>query len=467
MTHSNHRQGTCESLRNDFVVLGFPGREFENLEETLERFKEIGARYHPGNLPEGKSRHTLVYENKEKVIGLLKELAAADLGISITVTGLYDQVTECCHAANLAPHTVNQSLGFWGNTAKLPHHRILEITTMCGHDRVSPDLVWHLARQVQRRALRLEEASRKMGKLCLCNAFNQVRAMQLINRLAIDMEQDIISEPQHAAKTNVAQKRDSGIIIDEARCMGCMECIPYCPVQAMTESSQGYTVIIDAERCTECGVCLQSAICPAEAIVAKDLTWPRTLRGKFQNMYAPYRGAPILAHISIPLEDTNEGHIYSSFKHRTELTNDVTGLVKRGETVISVELGRPHTGTTFKDVQKVIQALIPSGFKLDKDSPLTGLVVDSGKGNLKNEILKERAGRVILALTVHYQTIPQVLLNLRQVEKRINTVFAVNMLSVVNEDGSIQSTEICKGASIQPAPNCKTNVGLGRPLAKP
>ena len=39
MTHPMHRQGTYSNLSDDFVVLRFPGREFDDLDARLRQFE--------------------------------------------------------------------------------------------------------------------------------------------------------------------------------------------------------------------------------------------------------------------------------------------------------------------------------------------------------------------------------------------------------------------------------------------
>ena len=199
MTHSLHRQGTYANLGDDFVVFISPNREIADLQASISKFREIGSRYEPVNVPGVKSQESarhFVYDSREKVSKVLSDLAAADLGISVIVSGLRDQVTECCRDARISPHTVNQSLGFWGKTQLLPDFRVLEITTMCGHGRIPPNLVWELARQVQQHSLGVKEAARKMGQFCICNIFNEVRAARLLGQLVADLEASTIAKPK-------------------------------------------------------------------------------------------------------------------------------------------------------------------------------------------------------------------------------------------------------------------------------
>jgi len=54
------------------------------------------------------------------------------------------------------------------------------------------------------------------------------------------------------------------IITDE--CIACGSCESECPVQAISEGDDKYT--IDQKLCTDCGAC--SDICPVEAIVSEE-----------------------------------------------------------------------------------------------------------------------------------------------------------------------------------------------------
>ena len=473
------RQGAYANLSNDFIVFISPvvfistGGEQTDLQSKINRFREIGSRYGPANVPGVKSQFSpryLVYDSREKVSKVLRDLAAADLGISVVVTGLRDQVTECCRDARLSPHTVNQSLGFWGKTEKLPDFRILEITTMCGHGRISPNLVWELARQVQQHLLDAKEAARKMGQLCLCNIFNEPRAARLLRELVADLEVGTLSKPQPNYSREIAVQKDFGITIDQAKCIQCLNCLPYCPVEAIVESPDSKTVSIDADRCTECGLCRQAVACPVDAIVARDLTWPRSLRGKFQSQYAPYRSAPILGPTPEPVRYSEEIHIFRRHELPSEHTNDVNGLLGHGEGLVVVELGRPHLSTTFRDVQSVIQALVPIGLQLrlqyplhDERSSLAELATDAANGILRQEIMAERASWVCLKMVVQEDVVPEVVRSLRQVATEIDTVFALGIVSRVSDDGSTVADRVAGRTGVKPAPHCKTNVGLGRP----
>jgi len=183
VTHSNHRQGTRENLKNDWVMLSLPYRGPPVIMEKVEKYNEICRRHHPINSDRPRGWYIWVFDDRDKMEATLKELAKAELGLSVVVSGLFDEVAECCRRIGTRVHTVNHSLGFWGRTEKLPPREILEITTMCGHALVAPSLVWHFAERVRREHVSVAAACQEMRKMCICDIFNHVRAEELMGQL--------------------------------------------------------------------------------------------------------------------------------------------------------------------------------------------------------------------------------------------------------------------------------------------
>jgi len=207
MTHTNHRQGTRESLSIDYIVLMMSSRGINDQDTgpKVQKFLRMGYRYSPVNagpartgdrfmtdreklverLSRGSIGH-LVFDSREKVEAFIKDLVEADLGLSVVVSGLFDEVDEMCQAAGIRRHTAQCSLGVWGNVEKLPPDEILDITTMCGHSMVSFNLVRKMASEVNKGLRSLEEAGRIMARPCSCGVFNPKRAEELLKR-CIDM----------------------------------------------------------------------------------------------------------------------------------------------------------------------------------------------------------------------------------------------------------------------------------------
>ena len=204
MTHSLHRRGSRESLEGDYVFQPYPAKGIndDNLPENFGRIidivEDIGSP-NWGDVKTGPKVSVSVDEIKEKlskrsrvrgvltgrgdVVEFLKRMKEADIGLSLVISGLTDEVLGACREAGLNPHSTSVSLGAWGKKELLPEENILEITTMCGHHMVSPKIVGALAKSVARGVMTPEAASEKLAKLCPCGIFNPVRAAELLKTM--------------------------------------------------------------------------------------------------------------------------------------------------------------------------------------------------------------------------------------------------------------------------------------------
>ena len=214
MTHTNHRQGTITSLRGDWVVQmrRAKGINDQNASPKLKKFLELSLKYDPVCAGNSKIGNTLtigwqkladavgstedahnvhiVFDSTDKVARFLKELAQADLGLSVIVSGLHDETDRLCREAGTRRHTVQYSLGVWGKTDLLPHPKILEITTMCGHGTIPFNLVRRMSKAVRSKKLSLEQAAAVLGKPCVCGVFNPRRAQALLQEYIACTEEE-------------------------------------------------------------------------------------------------------------------------------------------------------------------------------------------------------------------------------------------------------------------------------------
>jgi len=205
MTHSLHRMGTQENLRNDYVVFAIAaqGINSEGAAPKFERFFQIVSRYNPVSMGDMKTGNVFsvgkeaiekgfkgnsivhaVFTDEDTVIQVLRELRGAELGPSIVVSGLLHETDRCCREAGLQRHTVEYSLGIWGRTEKLPRREILEITTMCGHGMVAFSLVEKALEDLEAGRTTAARAARELAAQCHCGIFNPARAEALLNALA-------------------------------------------------------------------------------------------------------------------------------------------------------------------------------------------------------------------------------------------------------------------------------------------
>lgn len=199
MTHTLHRRGTAESLSEDYVVIMLRsiGINDSDYLPKCQEFLHIALRHNPINIgsemkgsmyeyqPEeiiadAKGDSHVVFDNPQTLTEFLRELKKADLGLSVVVSGIFENVDECLEKAGLKHHTANFSLGIWGKTEKLPSDDILEVTTMCGHGLIAANLIKAMVKEIKAGAKTPEEAAKVLAPNCTCGIFNPARAAKLL-----------------------------------------------------------------------------------------------------------------------------------------------------------------------------------------------------------------------------------------------------------------------------------------------
>jgi hypothetical protein len=206
MTNTLHRQGTREDLKNDYVIFAHTAKGItrEGSAPKLQEFMRICLKYQPVNIGDGKQGNiyqddiniqelisnqgdgagaSAVFTDLNSLQKVVTELIRADLGISIVISGLLDQVQACCQQAGISRHSVEHSLGFWGSKDRLPEMEILELNTMCGHGMVSFNLIRKMIEYVKLRRLTPKKAAKIMAKCCECGVFNPIRAEMLLEKI--------------------------------------------------------------------------------------------------------------------------------------------------------------------------------------------------------------------------------------------------------------------------------------------
>ena len=126
---------------------------------------------------------TAVFTDLDTLQKVVEELIRADLGLSINISGLMDEVQQCCRRAGIERHSAEHSLGFWGAKDRLPEREILNFNTMCGHGMVSFNFIRKMIEYVKLKRLTPKKAATIMAKCCECGAFNPVRAEMLLEKV--------------------------------------------------------------------------------------------------------------------------------------------------------------------------------------------------------------------------------------------------------------------------------------------
>ena len=232
--------------------------------------------------------------------------------------------------------------------------------------------------------------------------------------------------------------------IDQELCIGCGQCVPYCPVKVIAVSAE--TAEIDFDECVECGNCLRMADCPVDAIYQQELVWPRSVRSI----------------LSDPLTITAESGISGRGTEEMK-TNEVTGRFRCGYAGIGLEIGRPILGARLSDVEKVAQAVTCMGVEFERINPTTSLMSDPKTGKFKEDVLNEKVLSAILEFSLKLERLPELFDILKKIAVEIDTVFTVDLACRVNPDDSVPTGPYTEAAGLWVAPNGKVNIGLGRP----
>ncbi len=206
MTHSLHRAGVLDSLKEDYVMLFLtaPGVNRDEIGEgkmreiwgIISHYKNGVVNY--GNTTIGNSHQAsfedmkksgrignVVFKDRDALKACLKEIKDRDFGISVVVSGVYEDVAKLCKEIGLSPHSVAVSLGVHGKTERLPDADLLNITTMCGHHLASSNLLKKLIEKIGEGKMTHKEAATELSKQCGCGIFNLHRAEKLLGKMAL------------------------------------------------------------------------------------------------------------------------------------------------------------------------------------------------------------------------------------------------------------------------------------------
>ena len=232
MTNTMHRQGTVESLRQDYIIFSATAAGFnrKGAEKAQERFVDImmrhgpvnlgvnyaaaemekkpnyiweairerfnGRRYHNGQPTDETRRrweralrsqagdsslHThAVFDSVDKLAAAVRDVREADLGLCVDVNAVHEDTDQVARAAGIVRHSIEHSLGFHGQVRRLPSAEVLEISTMCGHGMVSYNLARKMISLVGTEQMSTDRAAELLAKPCTCGVFNPTRAARIL-----------------------------------------------------------------------------------------------------------------------------------------------------------------------------------------------------------------------------------------------------------------------------------------------
>ncbi len=261
--------------------------------------------------------------------------------------------------------------------------------------------------------------------------------------------------------------------IDQQKCVACGNCIPVCPMGAISIDPLENRASVNADECVECYTCFRGMsmeklnptmvrgirgllklfrlrfdpepdVCPTSAITPDEIAWPRIVRRAFSD--------PLVTHESTGVHGRGTEEVK---------TNDVTNRVGIGEVGYVVEFGRPTVGVRFRDIEKMTRALAAIGIDFEPRNPVTHLMTDKKTGKLRDDILNEKILSAIVEFKTRIENVPAVLEKVDQVSKTLETVVAVGVSTRCEQDGSSALDAVLAEEGFMSVRG-KTNLGLGR-----
>ncbi len=261
--------------------------------------------------------------------------------------------------------------------------------------------------------------------------------------------------------------------ISRYRCVACGNCISVCPMGAIYIDPAINRAVVNQDECVECFACYRGMskehlfppmvrgirrvakafrfrfdpepdICPTDAIVPQELTWPRIVRRAFSDPQVPHESTGI------------HGRGTAEVK-----TNDVTNRVKEGEAGFVIEFGRPGVGVRFRDIQEMTRSLAAYGVEFEKNNPVTSLMTDPSRGLIREDILNEKVLSAIVEVKVGLEHVSAILELIGGVSRELDTVVAVGVSTRCDREGNDPLQENLEREGY-PAYRGKTNLGFGR-----
>jgi ferredoxin len=230
--------------------------------------------------------------------------------------------------------------------------------------------------------------------------------------------------------------------IDQSLCIGCGECVPLCPMEAISLGDE--TSSIDPNECAECGTCSRAEICPVDAITVVKLEWPRVLRETFSNPLAVHENTGIT------------GRGTEGIK-----TNDSQNRYKRGDMGVFIEVGRPVFGGRFKDVERIVKTFKVHGYEVIPQNPIASLIDDPKIGALKHDILNEKVISCVIEFLLPVSAASELLAMVGELAGEVESVFSLSVGLRADEQGEAHFEEIF-GDDVFHLPNAKVSIGAAQ-----
>jgi ferredoxin len=262
--------------------------------------------------------------------------------------------------------------------------------------------------------------------------------------------------------------------INPNKCVACGNCTYVCPMGAIYIDPEIKRATINRNECVECYTCFHGLsqehlnptmvrtmrkifqtmrlrfdpepdVCPTAAFEPDELVWPRVIRRAFSDPRVPHESTGI------------EGRGTEEVK-----TNDISGRVQVGEVGFTIEFGRPGVGVWMSEIQTMCTALAEHGVSFEKKNPITSLMSDVAKGQLREDVLGEKLLSAIVEIKTTIDRTEEIIRLVHDVEKRLDTVVALGVGTRCDADGEERVVAPIIERLGYELERAKTNIGIGR-----
>ena len=198
MTHTVHRR--VPEIEEDYVLLlrsskginrDGAGKKLLQLLERMEALDPVSYG-HPvdgstlrteraeikNNINDSSNLHIVFKDTQsaQKAVEIAKEM---DTGLSVTLTGPLDRIRAMASEMGLNIQSIQIDLGTIGKKSFDPDTE--GILSLCGHMRVSENLIKEMRAKVKSGEIDAQTAANTIGKVCLCGCFNPHVAATLLS----------------------------------------------------------------------------------------------------------------------------------------------------------------------------------------------------------------------------------------------------------------------------------------------
>jgi ferredoxin len=262
--------------------------------------------------------------------------------------------------------------------------------------------------------------------------------------------------------------------INPDKCVACGNCTYVCPMGAIYIDPVIKRATINRNECVECYTCFHGLsqehlnptmvrtmrklfqmmrlrfdpepdVCPTAAFEPDELVWPRVIRRAFSDPRVPHESTGI------------EGRGTEEVK-----TNDISGRVKVGEVGFTIEFGRPGVGVWMSEIQTMCTALAEHGVSFEKKNPITSLMSDVSKGQLREDVLGEKVLSAIVEIKTTIDRTEEIIRLVHDVEKQLDTVVALGVGTRCDSEGEENVVAPIIERLGYKLERAKTNIGIGR-----